>query len=113
MVGLAVQLMLKLCGISHSSPILWSDSLQSNNTQDLLIPLIPRKTNNVEHSIAGCFTTTTPNHANISACTADSACTDKEAEIASGYSTGNPPEDYGQTHGGVLYKSCGRQNRSL
>ena len=49
-------LMLKLCGISHSSAILGSDSPQSNNRKDnslWIAPFILRERYNVKHAIAG------------------------------------------------------------
>ena len=49
-------LMLKLRGISRSSPILGSDSPQSNNRKDnslWVTPFIPRERPNVKHAIAG------------------------------------------------------------
>ena len=48
--------MMKLCGISRSSAILWSDSPQSNNRKDhslWVTPFIPRERPNVKHAIAG------------------------------------------------------------
>ena len=48
--------MLKLCGISRSSAILWSDSPQSNNRKDdplWVPPFIPRERPNVKHAIPG------------------------------------------------------------
>ena len=48
--------MLKLRGISRSSPILGSDSPQSNNRKDnslWVTPFIPREKPNVKHAIAG------------------------------------------------------------
>ena len=49
-------LMLKHRGISRSSAILGSDSLQSNNRKDnslWVTPLTPRERPNVKHAIAG------------------------------------------------------------
>ena len=49
---LLCSLMVKLCGISHSSAILVSDSPQSSNSSGLLTLFIPSETHNVYPSIA-------------------------------------------------------------
>ena len=59
-------------------PILGSDSPQSKKMLRVT-PFSRRETHNVPHSIASCFRATT---ANISACTADSACPDTGAALA-------------------------------
>ena len=93
-------LMPNLCGILRSCAILGSDSPQSNNRKDnslWVTPFIPRERPNVKHAIAGYLRLPQPTSApalmrvlHWLRCWAEKP----------GYTTGNPPEDYGQIRGG-------------
>ena len=91
-------LMLKLCGISHNSAILGSDSPQSNKRKGKSIH--PRQRPNVKHSITGYLRLPRPTPVpalmrvlHWLRCWAE--------ELV--YFTGNPPEDYGQIRGGCSF----------
>ena len=98
--GCSCNLMLKLCDISRSSAILGLDSPQSNNRKDhslWVTPFIPRERPNVKHAIAGYLRLPRPTLAPaLMRVLHWLRCWAEEP----GYTTGNPPQDYGQLRGG-------------
>ena len=94
-----MQLMLELLGISRSSAILGLDGPQSNNRKDNSLwatPFLPRGRHNVKQAFASYLRLPQPTPA--PALMRELHYHRSGAEEP-GYSTGNPPEDYGQIRG--------------
>ena len=122
-----LMLNLKLCGISLSSAILWSNSPKGNNRKDnslWVTPFILRERPNVKHAIAGYLRLPQPTSA---------PALMRELHYhrswgeEPGYNSDNPPENYGEIRGGCSFPwmiaetsasvpchtACNWRNRSL